>query len=78
MKFIISEETKKATTKCKTGYSCLNRGKANICKVEDCLDGKFHFIKRPWENDCTYQISFGFSTCCDCPIRKEIYKKYGI
>ncbi len=78
MKFIISEETIQATTKCKTGFSCLNGGRESICKVEDCIDEKFHFVKRPYENDCTYQISYGNGTCCGCPIRKEIYKKYSI
>ena len=76
MKFFISEEARQATTKCKTGFSCLNSVKENICKVVECIDWKFHFVKCRIENDCSYQYSFGSKNYCVCPTRKEIYNKY--
>jgi len=78
MKFIISERARQGTTKCKTGYSCLNGEGKNICKVVECIDWKIHFVECLIENDCSYQNLIGSKNYCGCPIRKEIYNKYNV
>ena len=79
MNFIVSEETKRATTKCKSGFSCLSGfEKKDLCPVESAFTEKSHFIKCLYDSQCTYQRPFGYGKFCTCPIRMEIYSKYSI
>ena len=76
MKFIVSAKTKQATTKCEKGFSCLNGGRENICKVERNFD-EVIFVKCLHTDSCDYKMSFGYSAICNCPTKKEIFNKYG-
>ncbi len=73
----INENILKATTKCKHGFSCLS-GKKDVCKVELSVDNKIHFIVCLDNLPCSYRIPFGYSYVCTCPVRKELYNRYGI
>ncbi len=78
MNFIVSDETKQATTKCTSGFSCLCRvDKKDLCQVESVFVGKIHFVNCLHKKHCAYQRPFGYGLFCTCPIRKEIYNKYG-
>jgi len=76
MKYIVSTETKKATTKCTSGFSCLIGDKNCRCRVEKCINRDLHFVKSLITVSCHYQLHFGKGHICTCPIRKEIYNKY--
>ena len=79
MNIVISKEIFKATTKCSSGFSCLSRvDKKDLCQVESVFAGKIHFVKCLHKKYCAYQRPFGYGIFCTCPIRKEIYNKYGI
>ena len=78
MGFLVSDETKQKTTNCKKDFACLNGNGSNLCAVEHCVDGKVHFIRCIDQSSCSYRSSFGNGFYCDCPIRKELYNKYGI
>jgi hypothetical protein len=79
MKFTVNENVLKNTTKCKDSYSCLDGKRDCLCSVEDCADGKIHFIRPRNENGiCEYKMKFGYSFTCNCSIRKEIYNHYKI
>jgi hypothetical protein len=65
------------TTECGRDFACLaDTGK--LCRVENCVNNKVHFIECRDDAKCNYQISFGYSYICTCPTRKEIYNRYGL
>ena len=39
---------------------------------------KVYFIKHPKDKRCNYALSFGGSYICNCPTRREIYRRYGV
>ena len=75
----IDKEILDLTTDCTNDFICL-KGEDSCCaqsKVEHSVSSSILFIN--CENDsCTYQTSFGFAKVCNCPTRKEIYRKYRI
>lgn len=79
MKFSIRKETVSGATRCNDNFSCLKGSSTCLCEVEDCADGKIHFIK-PANLDfpCEYQSPFGYVFTCNCPVRKEIYNVYQV
>jgi len=74
----INEEIKSLATLCKHAYACLTSENHVLCKVNDCINGKVHFIECKDQNYCEYQKSFGNGHVCNCPVRKVIYNKYKI
>lgn len=79
MKFSVSENALKSTTKCMDRFSCLyGKGKC-LCDIEDCSEGKIHFIvPKRHEGLCAYKMAFGYSYTCNCPTRKELYNHYHV
>jgi len=66
------------TTHCLKDFECL-KNKKSLClnfKVERWIEGKVLFIH--CNESCSYKMSFGNSTICNCPTRNEIYRKYRI
>jgi len=79
MNYIVSEETKRATIKCKSRFSCLSGfEKKDLCPAESAFTEKSHFVKCLYDCHCTYQRPFEYGKFCTCPTRKEIFNKYGI
>jgi len=76
--FIVSEETIKNTQKCHKDFSCLKGQGDDHCAVDSCINGKVHFVECLEKKYCSYQTSFGYGLICHCPVRKEIYNKYGV
>jgi len=75
----VSEETIEETKKCDKDFSCLEGQREDLCTVEQCVNGKVHFIEcLDRSNGCPYKISFGYSFICHCPTRKELYNKHKI
>ncbi len=66
------------TVHCTKTFECLHGEKSNICEVERCVGDEVHFIKCKGTNSCNYVFSFGLSHICRCPIRKELFQKYGV
>ena len=79
MKFSVSEDVLKNTTKCADKFSCL-KGKGDcLCDIEDCSEGNIHFINpKNHYGICDYKMAFGYSYTCNCPIRKELYNLYSV
>ncbi len=75
----IAEDTIKSTAKCKKDFSCLEYNDHKLCKVLYSLHDNVFFIECLEWKPCAYREKFGSSSyICNCPIRKEIYKKYKI
>ena len=43
----------------------------------EVITGKVYFIECDNEVYCTYQKTYGNSKYCECPVRKEIFDKFG-
>jgi hypothetical protein len=79
MKFNVSEDILKNTTKCTDNFSCLNGNSGCLCDIEDCSEGQIHFLHpKNHYGICEYKMAFGYSYTCNCPIRKEIYNHYNV
>ena len=78
MKYRISDESLKATTRCGKDFSCLKVDTTCLCKVEDCINKTVYFIKCLNDNHCPYKKSFGMDNYCICPVRRELYDEYKI
>jgi len=63
-------------TKCDFNFICLKNNKP-LCVVERCLD-KVCFLHSCHEGVCNNKIFYGDSIICNCPVRIEIFNKYGI
>ncbi|VVB86680.1 Uncharacterised protein [uncultured archaeon] len=73
----VSEDALKKT-KCKKDFSCLSGERTDLCMVEYCVNGEIHFLRCMYNSRCGYQIPFGYSSVCTCPVRKELYNRYKI
>ncbi|MBI5539071.1 MAG: hypothetical protein HY951_03365 [Bacteroidia bacterium] len=77
MKIEINEEII-TTTNCIREYPCFNSESHHCCKVVRCIDGAVHFVEPVERTHCFNMQSFGYSYFCSCPVRKEIFNKYGL
>lgn len=76
----IDEDVKAQATKCTTSLGCQNDKDYELCRIIRPTNGSGGiFIECQEEKHCNYKSTFGYSLhFCSCPVRKEIYKKYGI
>ena len=74
----VDKKTVNETLHCEKNFACIKIDKHVCCKVENCINKEVHFITSIDNNNCNYKISFGNSYFCTCPVRKEIFNKYGI
>jgi len=66
------------TDRCAHGFSCLSGSLECLHEISDCISGCVHFIEHDPCGTCTYKVRFGSGCLCDCPVRKEIYNRFGI
>ena len=65
------------TTRCNKDFDCIKNN--NICcTVTRNVDKEVIFVECGEKNSCNYRMNFGGSDICNCPTRKEIFKKYGL
>ncbi len=75
--FEIDDKILKEASKCSYEFGCLeNENHVCLAKVNDCIDAKIHFVNCIAKR-CNYYLSFGSHVVCNCPVRKEIFNKYG-
>ena len=76
----VSPEIKKATTKCKHDFSCLESGQCGdrpLCDSHSDGSGVL-FLKTKEHLACPYRTSFGERRLCACPTHAAIVGKYGV
>jgi len=77
MKFEVDEAVIKATTRCEKDFACLECEEKVYCPVEACLMHRVHFVKCLHDKPCAYKVRVDRSPVCTCPVRKEIFRRYG-
>ena len=72
----INEAIIKETKNCNKDFSCLENKDQLYCKVKKCISNSIHFIECNDDLSCLYNLNYGDSNICTCPVRKEIFNKY--
>jgi hypothetical protein len=73
----IDDKVVKETTKCENEFACLKDNNYELCSVVSSVHDNVIFIECLNWKPCAYRMSFGVSSyICNCPTRKEIYRKY--
>jgi len=73
----IDDEIIKKTSGCKSNFLCLKKKNYGRCKVISTIFKEVHFIKCN-AAFCEYRMCYADDYICNCPVRKELYNKYGI
>lgn len=68
----------KKTTACSKKHECLQNKDTVYCKVERCINDTVLILECKEQLSCNYQLAFGNSQICRCPIRIEIFNKYKV
>jgi hypothetical protein len=76
MTFTVSDETLKRTTHCQLALQCLSNEDGPSCEVKHAegLDSVL-FLRKGTDAFCYY---FEANRLCTCPVRIELFKRYGI
>lgn len=64
------------TLNCTENCACLTDADKIICEVESNVNNELLFVKCVSQCNNKYKDSFGFGHICNCPVRKEIFRKY--
>ncbi len=76
MKFEIDQAVLDKADKCTKNHRCRSGNPEDLCDAEVQFIGKQRFVcKNP--DICSYQLPFGSSFFCMCPVRRAIYEQYG-
>jgi len=78
VKLEISDKSRRATTECTKGLSCLTGELKDLCPVESCVNGVLYFVKHQQQDACSQRRPFGTGYYCVCPVRKELFDRYKV
>ncbi len=81
IRFEIEKSLVDLADKCPGGHPCLDGKESLHCRVSFSVEkgeDEYIFIKCPEGGGCSYRLSFGQTHVCTCPVRMQIYRKYGI
>lgn len=70
----IAKEAIEKATSCHRNKACL-QGAGSICPAIKIAGEKLLFVNKNENQNCNYYVPFGYTGFCNCPIRKEIFKK---
>lgn len=76
VKLEVSQEIRQKTDKCWRGFACLSDAEAGVCAVHDHVGGVL-FVEKIKQAYCPYDVTFGYSHICACPVRRELFERYG-
>ena len=76
MEITIQEQFLRKATACKNDRRCVNG--ASMFPVEDPVGATALVVTPPNGADCDYLTRLDTTVYCTCPVRIQIYKKYGV
>jgi hypothetical protein len=82
MGYDIARSILEMASECEKEHSCLNGDDDSMCRVERLFaveDNRYAIVQCFQGKTCPYKITYGtgFHHMCGCPVRIEIYKRYG-
>ena len=72
-----AKEAIKADLSISGDHECRNDPEG-MCRVTSAVSENLIFVANKQSPHCPYFVPFGYSGFCKWPIRKQIYKNYGI
>lgn len=64
---------------CQHPMVCLSKGPSVCCPVVSRISDDFVFVKAESTLVCPYRTRFGFSShVCGCPVRNELFHRFGL
>lgn len=66
------------STDCPKDFPCLSGKEDDLFEVEETLGYNMLVVDGPTPINCKYSANYGGLHGCKCPVRVEIYRKYGI
>jgi len=78
MCYELNEDTLHHTTKCPREKRCLKRGGGPECEVDRIVEDGGVFLHSVKPEPCVYKMSFGYEYICHCPIRYELFDRFGV
>ena len=64
-------------TECEKGYMCLSGNDEDIFDMKDHLGHNMLVLEHDRPKNCPHNHNYGSLHVCKCPVRVEIYNKYG-
>ena len=77
MKFEVDKAVIASATQCEKNLACLQCEDHVYCPVEMCVMHRIHYVKCLHAESCIYKCELEGSPICTCPVRKEIFNRYG-
>lgn len=75
----VQDQTRQQTSECMFSFQCLEEATRNVCTIKPCLVEEVYFLNTPKNHLCSYKKKIGSSSyICQCPTRKELYRRYRI
>jgi hypothetical protein len=78
MEIELPDDITRKASKCEKNFRCLSGESDKLCRVLCFIKEDIYFVKCMDDPDCLYMESFEKTRLCNCPVRKEIYKKYKV
>jgi len=79
MAFAVSDEAKKRTKRCMHNFRCSHDDSWTCCLIRNTLREFLEIKKCGCDvRRCSYIMPYGASNYCCCPVRHEIFNKFGI
>ena len=80
LKSEVSKHARDETTECSHRFSCLTANKCGdrpLCEVEATAGHHNLVLKSREGRACPYRLPSGHDIFCQCPVRFEIYQRFG-
>jgi hypothetical protein len=77
MLFHLNSNTIEQTT-CPDNFKCLQHTHCGMCQVERRIPGNNISVSGDGRESCHYRSMAGLSFICNCPVRIELYDRYGL
>jgi len=76
----VSDTACREATECDKQFSCLSEKDWNLCRVTKAIgsDGSLFIEPSSGSNICPYHLALDGSHRCLCPVRKDLYNRYGL
>lgn len=79
MAIAVDPNVLKEATSCVYNSRCVSGELHKLCPVDGFQgSGEVLFVLSENGDSCPYHIQLSESVVCACPVRKELYKRYGI
>ena len=72
-----SDDAKNATTQCGRNFACLQDDGRPRCQMAECVNHAVYFVACLSDSGCPYAKSFGRGHLCSCPVRKDLFNRFG-